>query len=377
MTDWGGLREWLDTMFMAMADTPQDSEYHGEGNVWNHTRMVCEALVSSTAYDVAGLDRKFVLFYAALFHDLAKTHCTAESPDGRITSYGHPRKGAVDARILLWRSGVPFGLREDICRLIAAHQKPFWAFKETEYGPDYPVYLARKLSCELSIDELCSLAEADIRGRLCSNNQEILDDIYLFRELAKEEQCYLKPKDFADAHTRVMYFRLKGKIPADVPFHQRPGAEVTLLSGLPASGKDTWARINAQGRPVLSYDGAMQELGVKHGAKDTGRAVQLVQRRCKELLREKRPFIFNATHLSFQMREKAIDLLYAYGAYVDIVYLEAPEPVLYERNSKRDTTLKNSDIERMLMKWEVPLPTEAHSAIYQVSEKYNKIKEQG
>jgi hypothetical protein len=33
-------------------------------------------------------------------------------------------------------------------------------------------------------------------------------------------------------------------------------------------------------------------------------------------------------------------------------------------NTKRDTTLTNATIGRMLFKWEVPLPTEAHRVEY-------------
>ena len=34
------------------------------------------------------------------------------------------------------------------------------------------------------------------------------------------------------------------------------------------------------------------------------------------------------------------------------------------RNTKRDTSLPNKPIERMLLWWEVPLPTEAHVVDY-------------
>ena len=84
----------------------------------------------------------------------------------------------------------------------------------------------------------------------------------------------------------------------------------------------------------------------------------------KELLRAKRPFVWNATHLSRQMRDKTLDQLFAYNAQVEIVYLEAPASVLFSRNNKRDTTLRNTDIERMLHRWELPTPAEAHAVRY-------------
>jgi predicted kinase len=84
----------------------------------------------------------------------------------------------------------------------------------------------------------------------------------------------------------------------------------------------------------------------------------------KELLRRQAPFVWNTTHLSAQMRKKTLDLLYAYDAQVELVYLEQPPQVIFQRNSRRDTSLPNKAIERMLFKWEVPLPTEAHVVAY-------------
>jgi predicted kinase len=90
---------------------------------------------------------------------------------------------------------------------------------------------------------------------------------------------------------------------------------------------------------------------VAHHAIDQARA----------LLRERRDFVWNATHLSDAMRRKSLDLCLAYGATVEIVHLEAPRATLLQRNARRDTSLRNADLLRMLHKWEAPLPTEAHA----------------
>ena len=37
-----------------------------------------------------------------------------------------------------------------------------------------------------------------------------------------------------------------------------------------------------------------------------------------------------------------------------LVYLEVPSETLFKRNARRDTTLKQRDLERMLHRWEVP-----------------------
>ena len=86
--------------------------------------------------------------------------------------------------------------------------------------------------------------------------------------------------------------------------------------------------------------------------------------KAKELLRRRSPFVWNATHLSLEMRTRTLVLLYAYNASVKLVYLEASEPVVFSRNDKRDTTLGNKDLARMLHRWEIPMPWEAQEVLY-------------
>lgn len=82
--------------------------------------------------------------------------------------------------------------------------------------------------------------------------------------------------------------------------------------------------------------------------------------RAKTFLRERRPFIWNSTNLSKQMRGKTLDLLHGYGARTKLVYLEAGESEIMSRNSKRDTTLSNSKLLEMTRKWEVPTADESY-----------------
>ena len=359
--DWAACCEAFPRL-RALETTPQSPRYHAEGNVGIHTRMVLDALLASEHFRQATGQRRETLFLAALLHDLCKPETTVVDPvTGDIGQPGHSRRGAVDVRVLLWRAGVPFEQREAVCRIVAAHQVPFFAF-DSRRG-ESPEFIARRLSWGLDLRDLVCVAGADMRGRVCEDQQARLDDIALFEQLAREDGCWDGPRAAASAHTRLMYAR-GAPLHLDTPLFQPPGSQVTVLSGLPASGKDTWVARHAAGREVVSFDDAKAELGLKHGDND-GLAAHRAVDKAKALLRRHEPFVWNATHLSDQMRGKTLDLLLAYDAQVRLVYLEVPCDTLLRRNAARDTTLRQKDLERMLHRWEVPQPWEAHDVRYE------------
>jgi predicted kinase len=358
-----------------LATTPQDPEYHAEGDVWTHTKWVIRELVDDPAYAAAGPDTRFVLFYSALLHDIAKPVCTLFEDNGRISSRGHSGMGAIDARILLWKEGVPFALRDRICRIISTHQVPFHALGHDRRGRR-PEFILHTLSWEGPVCDLATVAGADMRGRTSVHRDNCLADLELFGTMALEEGCWTTPKAFASAHTRLEYVRQNGAVSLDHPFHQEAGSKVIVMAGLPASGKNTWVGAHCPDLEVLSYDDAKARLGLRHGD-NPGAAVHAVTDRAKVLLAQKAPFVWNATHLSPDMRGKTLDLLYRYHAEVRVVYLEQPPSVLFTRNDRRDSTLSNSALEAMLTRWDIPLPHEAHEVSYEVTDMVHRHRPKG
>lgn len=363
--DWAACLQAFPQLELART-TPQDPVFHAEGDVWTHTQMVVRELLEDGDYARLAPAERETVFLAALLHDVAKCSTTQVDGHGRISQPGHSRKGALDVRLMLWEAGAPVAQREAICRLIAVHQVPFFAFADSRRGLS-PEFIVRELSWQVDLHLLVLLARADIRGRICPDVGNVLVNIELLRELALEEGCLRTPRRFASAETAVRYFR-GAELHPDYALHEEPGSQVVVMCGLPASGKNTWVAQHHPGLPVVSFDDARAELGLRHGQNE-GAAAHLAVDKARALLRAGAPFVWNATHLSRQMRGKSVDLCLAYGARVQLVHLEAAKPVLLERNRNRDTTLSNAALLSMLHRWEVPLPTEAHGLQLLASER--------
>jgi predicted kinase len=344
-----------------LAGCPQELDYHAEGDVWIHTRMVCECLADLPAWrDLDPTDR-CVLFAGALLHDVAKPECTRTDADGRISSRGHSRRGTILARQILWRMQVALDLRERVANLVRWHQVPFYLLER-----DDPRRLAVEISLNVRPDHLALLAEADARGRICRDQQRILDNIALFREYCREEGCLSSPRAFASDHARFLYFQKPGRHP-DVKPHEDFKARVVMMSGLPGSGKDHWVRSHLPDSPVISLDALRSELDIDP-TDEQGPVLEAARARARELLRQGRDFVWNATNLSRQFRSSLIELFAGYGAHVRIVYLEVPEQTLLAQNRRREAVVPQRAIDRMIDRWEVPTRTEAHEVEWVVAD---------
>jgi predicted kinase len=354
--DWSVPWEELDAGYPWLRDLRgcgQDSVHHGEGDVWVHTRLVCEAMASLPAWRGLEEEARGVLFAAALLHDVAKPACRREQPAGHIGFPNHTRRGAIMARGILWRLGVPFAVREQVCALVRHHLKPFHLIENTD-----PRRLALEVSQTARCDWLALLAEADARGRVCQDLYLLLDNIALFAEFCREQGCLDRPWSFPSDHARFLYFREEGRSP-DHPPYEDFGSEVVLMSGLPGSGKDTWLAQHLPGWPVVSLDELREELDI--GPTDTqGAVLSRAREQARDHLRHARSFAWNATNLSRQVRGECLRLFAAYRAKIRIVYLEVSEECLKRQNRQRPAPVPGRVIEKMLSRWEVPDWTEAH-----------------
>ncbi|BDA75693.1 hypothetical protein CAL7716_098590 [Calothrix sp. PCC 7716] len=351
--NWTALESEFDWL-RALANCPQDPRYHAEGNVLVHTKLVCEALVALPQWRQLPLHSRSILFAAALLHDVAKPAATQiDEISGAISSKGHVLQGAKMAQQILWDMNVPFKEREAIVALVKYGSLPLWFWDKP--NPERSVI---KTSQIVRCDMLALLAEADVRGRYCNDQAQLLERIEFFREYAIENKCFDQPRQFANSHSRFVYFHSRQGNP-DYEAYDDTRMEVVIMSGLPASGKDSWIQENLPSFPVISLDKLRQTMDIDPD-ENQGEVANAAKILAKQYLRNGESFVWNATNLSSQLRGILIRQFANYQAKIRIVYLEAPWDTLIERNKKRTAKVPEKVLYKMRNRLEVPNITEAH-----------------
>ena len=363
--DWVGIENALSSFVIPMSRTQQNPVFHDEGDVWTHTKMVCETLVKLDSFRNLTEDEQQILFLAALLHDIGKVP-TTRWEDERWTSPNHTLVGSKMARQFLWQElglcGTPEKqqLRETVCNLIRYHSFPPHAIDDPDGKRKLIAIAANGELCPLfSIELLCILCEADALGRVCREEQDRIDmmeRVLLCREFAFSLHFLHGPFLFLSDHTKFAY--LSGRnIPPEVELYDDTWGEVILLSGLPGTGKDTW--IKNITLPMISLDDIRKELKISP-TDNQSRVLEIARERAREFLRKKQSFVWNATDLSPMVRAKQIKLFTQYHASTRIVYLETVWNEQFRRNACRPDAVPEAVICHMMEELVPPEIKEAH-----------------
>ena len=142
--------------------TPQDPEWHPEGDVFVHTGHCCDALARLPEWQAAGAESRIVYMLAILAHDFGKPATTQEAvKDGRrrIVSPGHDALGGELAQKFLERIHAPPAIQERVVPLVVNHIIHFQTLTDRALRR-----LAKRLEPE-NIQGLCLVITADSMGR--------------------------------------------------------------------------------------------------------------------------------------------------------------------------------------------------------------------
>ena len=341
-----------------MEQTPQDKKFHGEGNVLKHSLLVHDLA------DYRGLpeEKEYALRIAALMHDIGKVRTTQVNGDD-ITCPNHSQVGARMTREILWKK---FGLagtaeainfRETIVNLVRFHGFPPHVLEDEFALAKMYRAAANSLlgATDFTMVLLYRLAKADMKGRICQDQDDALAAVECFRDMADEEKMlHQSPVFDCSAYDAHQFLNFKTGNCKQPHLYDESWGNVLLVAGLPGTGKDTYIKGGFfDGLPMISLDDIRKELKLKPG--DTnGIVIQTAKERAKEFLRKRQSFIWNATNLTQQQRRQLIDLFETYKARVFIDYLETTANEQIRRNHNREDVVPQSTIDEMIAKIQLP-----------------------
>ena len=352
----------LKKFYKSMENTQQEYKWHQEGNVFIHTKMVCEELIKFDEYKELNKRKQLGLFLAALFHDIGKTVCS-KVIDGEIRSFNHGIIGSNIVREFLWKDCNLSGnsdlqnIRETICLLVKYHSNPIYIGKDENVKRIIKLSLNNKLASDYDLHMLYILSKADVLGRIAIDTNEQIHYLETFKLIAEDLDILYKAYPFKNSYTKVEYFRNKN-VWYEQELYDPSYGEVILLCGLPGTGKDTYIKKHFPNVPIVSLDNVREELGVNPDD-EQGLVYNTCKEKAKAYLRDKETFIWNATNISEMIRSKQIKLFHDYHASVRIIFLEANWEENLIRNKSRKKEVMEGVISNMLSKLTLPEEQEA------------------
>lgn len=149
----------------ALRGTPQEPEWHPEGDVFTHTQHCLDALVALPEWQASDAARRRLLMFGVLAHDFGKPATTVRVEKRgqlRWTSPGHEPAGGPIAVQFLRRIGAPLDCDAPVSALVVYHLAHHHG--QTEFTDSSVRRLARKLA-PATIDDLAAVMRADANGR--------------------------------------------------------------------------------------------------------------------------------------------------------------------------------------------------------------------
>ena len=293
----------------AMKQCDHDSSYHMEGTVWTHTMMVY-------SYIKGAHPDNTVLLLAALLHDVGKPFVKTISDEGKTRFSGHEGYSTFLARDILEELKIPKPLILDVLRVISLHGVNIYQLPNIPY--------------------LSMFRKADAGGRI--SNKPLED---------------YQPRGF---------HRL----------WKNPVHTVTILIGLPACGKSTYA---SKSSSVVSRDTCLleyfpsdsyDEAYAKSNADDESRAAfnAYFESYIQSIASKQVDTVIDMTMLSLSDRRSMMSK-FPKANFKAIVFLPTLNTI-YSRNdirSKAGKTLSTDVYKHMMTKFVMPVLEEGFETI--------------
>jgi len=361
--------------------TPQDPEWHAEGDVHIHVGMVLDQTYKILETEATHLsqERRLSLILGALLHDIAKPVTTKQQEIGGIVRTVAPRHASRGRSYLapkLIGMDLPYDVVETTLGLVSYHHDPKQLVTQEKAAGKYK-RLARLVDPEL----LYWLELADIRGRECKDKQQQLNYIEMYGLFAQEYRAWSRfgeeyqawrqffSRELADwsQDTRDLVFNRaiarwelgeiftpESEIARSYSYRDS-FPQVVVTFGVSGSGKSTWISKNLPEHNLISLDNLRDSVAKSRSDQSqNSRVVQLAKEQLKTLLRSHSKIVWDATNIRRDFRQQIIKISRDYGALVTLVIFHCPESVYFERNKQRRHSIPENVLIRQIEQMEFP-----------------------
>ena len=122
LLDESGLLRQILPEVAAMKGVEQPPEFHPEGDVFQHTKLMLDLMAEAARVDPRPPEARIVLALAVLLHDVGKPPMFERAPD-RIRFHEHDKIGAEMAQKILRRLRFPNDVIEKVCICVGEHMR--------------------------------------------------------------------------------------------------------------------------------------------------------------------------------------------------------------------------------------------------------------
>ncbi|ADV65954.1 AAA family ATPase [Deinococcus maricopensis] len=363
--------------------TPQDPEWHGEGDVGTHTDLVLQETYHLADTHALSGDARLTLVLAAALHDLGKPLVTRRDDSRgtpRIVSPRHADRGRSYLAYRLPELDLPHAVTRDVMALVGHHHD----LARTLTDGSLRAY--RRLARQVDLQALYLLEVADTRGRVSADRDSKLEDLELFRLGAQEYGVWDATDPYAEWRADIQA-QLRGFPDAYVDLTLESGIldheaglistpheavarayaaragfpDLTVTVGPSGAGKSAWVAAHYPDHAVVSLDALRDELAGRRADQSVnGRVLQAAKEQLRVALRARRPVVWDATNTRRDFRGVPLRLGFEYGALTTLAVFQPPLSTVFERNPARTHAVPAHVVAAQVDLLEFPYRPEAH-----------------
>ena len=325
--------EFVNTIpeIVAMIGCKQNTDWHQEGDVYNHTKLVVQAMEEIIKKNnIQGNIIRRMLLAAALLHDIGKPVSVYWSEkENQWKTKDHGEAGSHIVRKLFYDDPDIF-FREELVSMVRYHMVMHYIYRYSEKSKKKLIKLS---CCHAPIQYMLWLNEADTAGAI--------NDMETPEMRAEKFDMLNKMIDVLDIRwsrydgyvNRLARYKDLNNLTKLDTTNNSDEFNVYIMCGIPGSGKSTYIKDNLPNVPVVSRDIMRYEMGLTSSPNNKiiaskeqeQKITKMMNDKIKEYCEAKQDFIIDNMNLRYVYRQKILEEILPYNAYITVIYVEAPD----------------------------------------------------